>query len=173
MRAREYPSKELLDEYFFEKDNRLYWRKLPKRSKFHSGSMAGRIKRGYYVIKLFGSEYLAHRCMYIMRGGHIPDDMLLDHINGNKLDNSPENHRLVTHYQNNHNRAVQKRSVSGVSGVTWHSKSQAWDVRVMVEGVTTNIGRFKCIETAKKKAIELKQKLHGEYSGLDRNEKIA
>lgn len=71
----------------------------------------------YEKIALLGFGYPASRIIWIMIHGSVPDDKILDHANGNSLDNRLHNLQLVTHQQNNHNRRKKKKSVTGYKGV--------------------------------------------------------
>lgn len=168
MKARGEPDRELLLEFFFEKENELFWKKMPKRSRHMTGEIAGRIKGGYRTVKFLRTEWLVHRILWVMRNEQIPDGMLIDHIDGNKINNAPGNMRIVNHKQNNHNRALNKRNISGVSGVTWHKQWKKWAVSVDAYGKKEKAGFFDNLDDAKNAAIALKDKMHGEYSGLNR-----
>ena len=58
-----------------------------------------------------------------------PEDMQVDHINGNGLDNRRENLRICTNAQNNANKPPQKNSKSGLKGVRRSSKNR-WCARI-------------------------------------------
>jgi hypothetical protein len=55
---------------------------------------------GYNLISMPGGCWLAHRLIYIHTHGSIPDKMVIDHKDGNKLNNSIENLQALTHSQN-------------------------------------------------------------------------
>lgn len=75
-----------------------------------------------------------------------PAGMQTDHINRDRLDNRRANLRTVTHTENMNNRSVQKRSKSGVQGVTWNKQAQKWRVR---KGQVF-VGQFNTVEEAAK-----------------------
>lgn len=75
-----------------------------------------------------------------------PSNLVCDHINHNTLDNTDENLRVITHAENQQNRkgAIRNNS-SGIRGVTWHTWSKKWRVRVK----NKHIGCFYNLEDAK------------------------
>jgi hypothetical protein len=70
-----------------------------------------------------------------------PDDMVVDHINGDTLDNRRSNLRVVTSAQN----AANSRPRGGTSrykGVAWNEEKQQWTSRLTAFGVRYFLGYF-------------------------------
>jgi len=79
-----------------------------------------------------------HRLVLDARPGQI-----VDHINGNGLDNRRANLRLVTAVQNAQNQFVQAGpKTSQYKGVHWDSVGQRWAASITVDGHAIELGRF-------------------------------
>jgi hypothetical protein len=107
-------------------------------------------------------------------GGHLlhrlitgcPKGMVVDHIDGNGLDNRRSNLRVCTIAENVRHRVRQNRNnASGVRGVRWDASRQRWTATLGHEGHTLNLGRF----LTKEEAIEARRageaRLQGVFSG--------
>lgn len=73
-------------------------RKLPGEQMGHSVHPSG-----YAIVKVLGGRYRRARIVYSLAVGRIPNGMMVDHINGDRLDDRPENYRLVTALENRWN----------------------------------------------------------------------
>ena len=51
---------------------------------------------------------------------------VIDHIDGNKLNNHPSNLRYCSSSDNNKNRGKSKKNILGEKGVTWDERCKAW-----------------------------------------------
>lgn len=104
---------------------------------------------GYLEGFVHRRKVLAHRVVFCMASGEWPVGPI-DHINGIRSDNRPENLRMVTVAENNRNRAISKNSQSGVMGVFWNAEKQAFDAEITKNGVKTRLGRFEKFNDAVK-----------------------
>jgi|GraSoiStandDraft_45_1057281.scaffolds.fasta_scaffold25402_1 hypothetical protein len=94
---------------------------------------------------------------------------IVDHINGNQLDNRRENLREVTGSQNNMNQTVQKRKKhSKYKGVSWDKSRNKWIAYCKKDGKMYNLGRYeselKAVLVYNQKALEL----FGEFARLNK-----
>lgn len=69
-----------------------------------------------------GSRYYVHRVVWLLNYGNIPDDMVIDHIDGNPFNNQISNLRLVTQQVNSRNRKMLPQNKTGINGVCINSK---------------------------------------------------
>jgi hypothetical protein len=115
------------------------WVNDRKRSKAHSQLM----------ITVMGGKYLAHRLAWLFGHGKDPGVKLIDHINGNSLDNRLSNLRLATTTENQWNiDQPLSRSRSGFRGVYRHGQSGKWISEISVNGRKRHLGVFPTAELA-------------------------
>lgn len=80
-----------------------------------------------------------------------PVDLVVDHINGDSLDNRLSNLRVCTQQENVMNRtSLNKNNTSGVRGVSFHKASNKWRATVRLHRKQHHLGLF-----AGKKEAEL------------------
>ncbi len=115
----------------------------------------------YIRIKVKGKLYLAHRLAWFYVTGEWPKHEI-DHIDGNKLNNSIENLRDIPRGINRQNmRFSYKNNKSGLLGVSkarWGKKK--WIARLYVGGVEVYRENFLSKEEASAAYLEAKRKLH-------------
>lgn len=103
---------------------------------------------GYFHGAILGEKMLAHRVIYALANEKWPE-FTIDHINGNRKDNRPENLRDVTHIENMRNQPVSKASDTGITGVHFDKNRNKYEAHITVCGTTNHLGRFETIEEAK------------------------
>lgn len=94
-------------------------------------------KNGYGEVKLKGISYKAHRIIYELFIGDIPEGVDIDHEDGNRINNRLDNLRLCTDLINSHNRCMRYDNKSGCTGVNKMSNGYGrnyWLARWMREG---------------------------------------
>jgi hypothetical protein len=89
--------------------------------------------------------------------------MEVDHIDGDGLNNTRSNLRVVTKTQNMQNRRINKNNTSGHKGVAWDKESQKWMAYISSHGVRRNLGRFETPEQAAAAYLKGSLELHGEF----------
>lgn len=108
-----------------------------------------------------GSIYIHNQIM------NPPEGMLVDHINGNGLDNRRSNLRLVTYAQNAMNRTKAKGKSSKYTGVYFCKNTKKFIATISVSGSVKYLGRFPKAKLAAKAYNEAAKVHHGEYARLN------
>ena len=115
------------------------WVNDRKRSKTHS----------QLIITIMGGKYLAHRLAWLFGHGEDPGEKLVDHINGNSLDNRLSNLRLTTTTENMWNiTTAYSTSKHGKRGVHFHAQSGKWHAKICTNGKQKFLGVFKTQDEA-------------------------
>ena len=156
---------DLTSEYLHQlleyRDGKLFWK--VNRGKARIGEEAGCVgNRGYLVIVVNGKQRMAHRLIWLMHGKELTE--MLDHIDGDQLNNRIENLRAVTNSQNQRNQKLRKDGTSGIKGVSWISSYKRWSGQVWHEGKLYRAGYFKDKDECAAAVRELREQLHGEFA---------
>ena len=95
-----------------------------------------------------------------------PESKEVDHKKHNLIDNRKENLRPVSHNQNMFNKRKYKNNTSGVTGVTWHKRSNKWRVSITINNKSIHLGYFdkEDFDEAVKTRKEAEDKYFGNYS---------
>jgi hypothetical protein len=133
MKPKQYPSQVELRALFDYKDGQLIRKSNSK--------PAGHFHCGYREIKLNKVNYKAHRLIWIYCNGDIFDTTLvIDHFNGDTLDNRIENLRLTTHRENHFNRHKEKGYYFSKRRNKWVSQIQAYSIKKWLGVFSTECG---------------------------------
>jgi HNH endonuclease/AP2 domain len=95
--------------------------------------------------------------------GEVPKDMVIDHINGNGLDNRRENLRICTRSQNNINKR-KKGTSSKYKGVYFDKARNKFRSHIIVEGKSIFLGRYETELEAALAYDKASNKYHGEFA---------
>lgn len=102
--------------------------------------------------------------VYLMKP---PEGLLVDHINGDKLDNRRENLRLATNAENSRNVRKTEGRTSQYKGVVWDAARKKWRAQIKLEGSMKTLGRFEDERTAAQTYDEAAKLHFKEYAFLN------
>jgi len=116
---------------------------------------------GYRAVKCRrdGKKVLASRLLMNPQNG-----MVVDHINGDTLDNRRSNLRVCTQAQNLRNRKMSKCSSSGFKGV--YATGERWRARITSKGDRFYLGSFDNPEAAHEAYCRAAKILHGDFANF-------
>jgi len=159
-KVKPHPSQELLQEWFTDMGSYLKWNKRGKGIKIDRAGSLG--SDGYIQLTFQRSNYKAHRLMWILRNGPIPDGLEVDHIDGDRSNNLDSNHRLGTRSQNARNIIAMKSNTSGHTGISPHCGK--WVVHIRLNKKPTHVGYYETIEEAIEARDEAWALHYGEFT---------
>lgn len=93
-------------------------------------------------VRYAGKTRGAHRIIWIIVHGSIPDDVFIDHINGDPFDNRLCNLRLSGHNTNQYNRRAPVVNTSGFKGVTWSKALSKWKATIRAGAKYYHLGYY-------------------------------
>jgi hypothetical protein len=122
-------------------------------------------------IRIHNVMHRAHRIVWEMHYGAIPEGMVIDHVNGDFYDNRLENLRLATKSQNGMNRLASKRSSTGIKGVSvCIYRPGLFVAQIGVDGSVIPLGRYKTKGLAASAYAKASLRLHGKFSPFYRKQ---
>ena len=154
----------------------LTWRKRPiehfssssRQKQFNSafgGKRAGSIAtvsvsagRQYRIVRLNGVLFYAHRVAYKLATGEEP--LVIDHIDGDTLNNKLTNLRTCTTADNSRNVKIRETNKSGCTGVSWTERKQRWRAYITVGARQIALGTYRRFEDAVR-ARKAAEKIYG------------
>lgn len=73
----------------------------------------------YWRVKIAGKAYLAHRVIYLLTHGTIDRHLVINHIDGNGLNNDISNLEEVTHSTNSYKKSIRKDNTTRHHGISF------------------------------------------------------
>lgn len=138
-----------------------------KRGKSGLGKLAGSKDRdGYVVIGIDGRVFRRSRLAWWAHHGTEPPAMI-DHRDGDRMNDRPSNLRACSPAQNAANRKVTAKSRSGVKGA-YSAYGGRFRSTVKFQGTAKFLGYFATAEQAHAAYAEAARSIHGDFSGVAR-----
>ena len=140
---------------------KLYWKAA--RQGVTVGKEIGTVDtNGYRVLTINGKMYKTHRIVFLMHKGYLP--AILDHIDGDGLNNRLENLRPASYNQNQHNRKLNNNNKTGFKGVSYNVKEKAFKANINHQGRRIGLGGYSTPEEADKVVRAAREELHGNFA---------
>lgn len=139
----------LLDKQDYDKVKDYNWRITKNKNKFYVNVS----QRG-------------HRSMHSMLMG-LDDDLIIDHKDGNPLNNRRSNLRMATYTQNAYNTKIKPNNTTGYKGVFYVKSRNRYWAYIKADKKRYSGGFFKTAVDAAKKYNEMAVKYHGEFANLN------
>lgn len=108
------------------------------------------LSNGYYTGGFKGKNYYAHRVVFYLANGYWP--ARVDHIDGNRQNNTPSNLRDISQAENAHNTLA--------AGCYFDKAYSKWRARIKSNGHTTHLGYYATKQEARAAYLAAKVKLH-------------
>ncbi len=101
-------------------------------------------KNGYAYRSTWMGDKSVHEALHATIAGNTKGSgKHTDHIDGDKLNNTKENLRIISSSGNGQNRkSADSDSKTGIRGVSWHKKAQKWVVQIEVSSKHYYLGLF-------------------------------
>ena len=125
------------------------------------------LRNGYCGVFGEGKMLYLHREVIRLKNGSI-EEQLLDHANGDPLDNRAFNLRYASKSQNMCNRGKTKANTSGYKGVVYHPQSRKWRAYIKKQYKQYYLGIYATPEEAAVAYNLAATRLHGEFAVLNR-----
>ena len=163
--------KGLLGEFYLDTDDITVRRKKDGwRGKFKQHDVVEGYKMhrlgylGVHIPRTRCTVQMAH-LVTLLRGIDIPENSVIDHKDGNPLNNTRSNLRVVSNALNSRNKKKHKNNTSGYNGISWNKKADCYIIRKYIDGVRKYGGSAKTLEEAKVLMEALEHKaLHNGYT---------
>ena len=137
----------------------ITWKSCHGNKTSYAGKRAGSVYRnGYLYVRLNGRRALAHRVAWLLHYKVWPSKMI-DHIDGNRLNNAINNLRDVDASSNSQNKHfASRRSASGKVGI--EKRNSTWIAYIYKDGKKHSLGSFRTELEAVEARKSAKPKFH-------------
>jgi len=150
---------EVLDKVVYHQDGFLVSKE--------TGERVSRLYKGesYYKISCGRNQKIyEHRAIWFLTHGRWPE--VIDHINGNRLDNRLENLRECTPKENARNRNVnQQNRKHPLPRNVYKQEGGRFKVLISVEGKAKHLASFTTVEEAARFAEQVRKERYGDFAG--------
>jgi hypothetical protein len=121
------------------------------------------LRKGYANTRIKGKTFSLHRLIL-----NPPNDMEVDHINGDTTNNKRSNLRICTHKENSRNTHKQSNITSSkYKGVSFDKSRNKWEAYLITQDKKIHLGRYESESEAANQYNLKSKELFGEYAKLN------
>jgi hypothetical protein len=147
---------------------RLLWIRPPWNHPRLRGQEAGHARpscngRFYWIIQVDGEKHRRSHLIFRIVHGRWPRREI-DHVDGNSLNDRPDNLREATHTENAWNHGIFKRRIPLPLGVRHTPSSGRYQARISFHGVQLHLGAFSTPTEAHQVYLAKRKELYGEFA---------
>jgi hypothetical protein len=114
--------------------------------------------------KPYKGTYLHREVLARIIGRPLEKGEVVDHIDGNGLNNRRSNIRLASQQQNTRNKRTSSNSKSGLKGAAWSAWTGKWVAMIQAEGRRINLGYYDTPELAHEAYVAAAIRYFGEFA---------
>jgi hypothetical protein len=145
---------------------------IVSRNHGRGGELAGarvgtKNSHGHLICRVDYRTCYVHRIAWALYHGEEPPE-LIDHINGDGVDNRIANLRAATNSENRVNARPNTGSHSGLRGAHWSKSEGRWRSSIRVNGRYVHLGWFETKEDAAEAYAIAAERYFGEFSYYNR-----
>lgn len=134
----------------------IYYGRYKTTLKASAGSIAGsKDVYGYWQVKLSGKVYKVHRIIWKIHGKDLDPKETIDHVDGEKENNSISNLRVVSCKINARNRGMQSNNKTGVVGVAFLKSNNSYKAQYVGTDGKVASKCFKLLKYGQEEAFRL------------------
>ena len=135
---------------------------MKKMNSQYAGKLAGtKTSHGYWQVQA-GRQIGAHRVVWSLFHDQELGEFVIDHIDGNSLNNSIENLRKATFAENSRNRKVSKSKKIQLKGI--HKHKGKFRASIYALGKKYGLGTFVTQEAAHEAYCNAAKEIHGTFA---------
>lgn len=120
--------------------------------------------KGYVLCYIDGNEFQMHRYIMNLDKYNIEDNIIVDHIDGNRVNNRKHNLRVCVKSDNPKNCRLYVNNTSGHKGISWNKRLEKWQVYLQVDKKMLYLGIYSNLEEAISVRKKAEIKHFGEFS---------
>lgn len=120
---------------------------------------------GYLRVSIKGKFHSLHRLIALNFLPKVEGKNIINHKDGNKINNELSNLEWCNYYENNNHSIKRENTLSGLTGVTLHRRTGLWVAQIHFNKKMNNLGYYKTKEEAHnaRRNFELQNNIQNRY----------